>query len=173
VLVLTLLYKLMPNTKVEFVNAFIAALLAGAAYQIVQMLYLNGQIWITKYNAIYGTFAAIPCCCCGCNYHRYIVLIGATLSFAAQNVRNFFRTRNQKHQSTLPRFFHIDHYFGNRKTICRRKTASQQRRDIGKLRIPIRLTNDILDDLQNMQIISAIPIPKKEPLMAYQPRFGY
>lgn len=105
VLVLTLLYKLMPNTKVEFVNAFIAALLAGAAYQIVQMLYLNGQIWITKYNAIYGTFAAIPLLLLWLQLSWYIVLIGATLSFAAQNVRKFSFERETQNISRRYRDF--------------------------------------------------------------------
>jgi uncharacterized BrkB/YihY/UPF0761 family membrane protein len=50
----------MPNTRVKFFNALIAALVAGTALQVFQFLYLSGQIWITKYNAIYGTFAAIP-----------------------------------------------------------------------------------------------------------------
>lgn len=170
VLVLTLLYKLMPNTKVEFVNAFIAALLAGAAYQIVQMLYLNGQIWITKYNAIYGTFAAIPLLLLWLQLSWYIVLIGATLSFAAQNVRKFSFERETKNISRRYRdFFTLIITSVIVKRFAEGKPPLSNDEISESCEIPIRLTNDILDDLQNMQIISAIPIPKKEPLMAYQP----
>ena len=170
VLVLTLLYKLMPNTKVEFVNAFIAALLAGAAYQIVQMLYLNGQIWITKYNAIYGTFAAIPLLLLWLQLSWYIVLIGATLSFAAQNVRKFSFERETQNISRRYRdFFTLIITSVIVKRFAEGKPPLSNDEISESCEIPIRLTNDILDDLQNMQIIAAIPIPKKEPLMAYQP----
>ena len=46
ILVLTLLYKFMPNTKVKLLNAFIAAFVAGTALQIFQLIYISGQLWI-------------------------------------------------------------------------------------------------------------------------------
>lgn len=54
------LYMFMPNTKVRFRNALIAGIIAGSAYQIFQYMYINGQIYVSKYNAIYGSFAALP-----------------------------------------------------------------------------------------------------------------
>ncbi len=53
------------------------------------MLYLSGQLWITRYNAIYGTFAAIPLMLLWIQTSWFIVLIGAEISYAAQNVRKF------------------------------------------------------------------------------------
>ena len=62
------LYIFMPNTKVKFKHALIAGILAGSAYQAFQFLYINSQLWVSKYNAIYGSFAALPYSCFGCKY---------------------------------------------------------------------------------------------------------
>ena len=59
-LMFTGLYIFMPNTKVKFKHALIAGILAGSAYQAFQFLYINSQLWVSKYNAIYGSFAALP-----------------------------------------------------------------------------------------------------------------
>lgn len=51
------LYIYMPNTKVKFKHALIAGVLAGTAHQAFQFLYISGQLWVSRYNAIYGSFA--------------------------------------------------------------------------------------------------------------------
>jgi membrane protein len=56
----TLLYIIIPNTKVKPRNAIFAGFIAGFGFQAFQYLYISGQLWVTKYNAIYGSFAAIP-----------------------------------------------------------------------------------------------------------------
>ena len=59
------------------------------AFQIFQMLFLSGQLWITRYNAIYGTFALIPLMLLWIQFSWFITLIGAEISYAAQNVGKF------------------------------------------------------------------------------------
>lgn len=59
-LLFTGIYVLVPNTKVKFWNAFIAGVICGTAFQLFQFLYISGQIWVSKYNAIYGSFAFLP-----------------------------------------------------------------------------------------------------------------
>ena len=56
----TALYIFMPNTKVKFKYAVLPGILAGSAFQAFQYLYIGTQIWVSRYNAIYGSFAAIP-----------------------------------------------------------------------------------------------------------------
>ena len=53
-------YILLPNTKVKVSNGLIAGAIAGCAFQFFQFIYISGQIWVSKYNAIYGSFAALP-----------------------------------------------------------------------------------------------------------------
>ena len=59
-LMFTGLYVFMPNTNVRFKHALPAGILAGTIYQFFQFFYISGQIWVSKYNAIYGSFAALP-----------------------------------------------------------------------------------------------------------------
>ena len=53
-------YMLIPNTKVKFKNALIAGIIAGTSFVILQWLFLSGQIYVTRYNAIYGSFSFLP-----------------------------------------------------------------------------------------------------------------
>jgi len=83
------LYMFMPNTKVHFRNALIAGILAGTAYQLFQYLYISGQIWVSKYNAIYGSFAALPLFLLWLQISWTICLFGVELTFAMQNLTQF------------------------------------------------------------------------------------
>ena len=47
------------STKVRFKPALISGILAGTAHQAFQFLYISGQLWVSRYNAIYGSFAAL------------------------------------------------------------------------------------------------------------------
>lgn len=87
--IFTAAYIVIPNTKVKFINALIAGIIAGIAFQIFQLLYINGQIWVSKYNAIYGSFAALPLLLLWVQMSWIICLYGAELAYAAQNVQNF------------------------------------------------------------------------------------
>ena len=170
ILILTALYKFLPNTKVKFINALIAGTLAGIAFQFFQMLYLGGQLWITRYNAIYGTFAAIPLMLLWIQMSWFIVLIGAEISYAAQNVRKFSfekETRNisrrYKDFFTLMIASNIVQRFADEKLPL---TADQLS---VRCKVPSGLTNDILDELLDLKIISLTPSPHDERVMAYQP----
>lgn len=88
-LIFTALYILLPNTKVHFLNGLIAGFVAGSAFQIFQYFYINGQIWVSKYNAIYGSFAFIPLLLLWLQLSWLICLFGAELSYASQNVKKF------------------------------------------------------------------------------------
>ena len=79
----------MPNTKVNLGAGLLAGIIAGTIYQIFQGIYINFQIGVAKYNAIYGSFAAVPLFLMWVQISWWIVLFGAELSFASQNVRTY------------------------------------------------------------------------------------
>ena len=84
ILFFTVAYLLIPNTKVKFKYALIAGILCGIAFQVFQYLYLNGQIWVSKYNAIYGSFAFLPLLLLWMQLSWLIFLFGVLLSFSMQ-----------------------------------------------------------------------------------------
>ena len=88
-LLFMLLYMVMPNTKVKFGAALLAGIVAGTLYQFVQWGYVTFQVGVSRYNAIYGSFAALPLFMIWVHLSWLIVLFGAELSFAYQNVKQY------------------------------------------------------------------------------------
>lgn len=97
---LMLLYLIFPNTRVKFMPAFVAAILAGVAFQLTQWAWINGQVYLTKYNTIYGTFAALPLFMIYLQLSWLIVLFGAEYAFATQNA-NVWQYRNTEMQMSV------------------------------------------------------------------------
>lgn len=172
ILVLTLLYKFMPNTRVKFVNALIAGFVAGTALQIFQIIYISGQLWITKYNAIYGSFAALPLLLLWMQLSWNIVLMGVELSFSLQNIREFYFEKEIKNISRRYNdFFTILITSLIAKRFAEKKQPLTVNEISEKYAIPIRLTNQIVDLLLELQIISSTPSGEDEDIMAFQPAF--
>lgn len=88
-LAFTALYIFMPNTKVELKSAIIPGIIAGTSMQLFQSIYINSQIWISNYNAIYGSFAIIPFFLLWLQASWIICLLGAELSYTRQNSEDF------------------------------------------------------------------------------------
>ncbi len=91
-------YMLIPNTKVKFTNAFIAGAIAGTAFLILQWLFISGQIYVSKYNAIYGSLAFIPLLLIWLQMVWVITLSGAIICYASQNI---FRYNFSKEISSI------------------------------------------------------------------------
>lgn len=83
------MYKFIPNATVSYSNAFRAALFAAIAFTVVNYMYLETQVFVTRLNAIYGVFAAVPLFMAWINIGWYIILMGSELSYAFQNVDNY------------------------------------------------------------------------------------
>ncbi|MGA6926372.1 MAG: YihY/virulence factor BrkB family protein [Desulfosarcina sp.] len=81
----TLIYLIMPNTRVRFDGALLAGVIAGSTYQAVQSAYIHFQILVAQYNAIYGSFAALPLFLLWLQISWVIVLVGAEISYAYQH----------------------------------------------------------------------------------------
>lgn len=88
-LAITLSYYLIPNTKVAFRYAAVAGIIAAIAFQVLQLLFLNGQIYVSKYNAIYGSFAFLPLMLIWLQLSWLALLTGCMLAYSMQNVFTF------------------------------------------------------------------------------------
>ncbi|MGL5227263.1 MAG: YihY/virulence factor BrkB family protein, partial [Bacteroidales bacterium] len=88
-------YKIIPNKDVKFKDVFIPAILAGIFFQAFQFIYITGQIWVGKYNAIYGSFAAIPLLLLWLQVSWTICIYGAKLAYNIETSRSF-RIKEQK-----------------------------------------------------------------------------
>ena len=83
------MYKFIPNAPVDYGSALRAAIYSGVAFTIMQYLYLETQVFVTRINGIYGAFAAVPLFMIWINIGWFIILIGAELSYAFQHVDSY------------------------------------------------------------------------------------
>lgn len=82
-------YILIPNTKVKLKNALFAGILAGTAFVILQWLFVSGQVYVTRYNAIYGSFSFLPLLLIWLQLVWVITLSGAVYCYSSQNILEF------------------------------------------------------------------------------------
>ncbi len=88
-ILLTLVYIVMPNTKVKFKNGLIAGFIAGTVAVLFQSLYQDLQIGVWRFNTLYGSIAMIPLLLLWLQITWLIVLMGAELAFAYQNIEHY------------------------------------------------------------------------------------
>lgn len=164
------LYVYMPNTKVKLKHALISALVAGTAYQAFQFLYISSQLWVSRYNAIYGSFAALPMFLLWLQISWTICLFGAQLTYAGQNIRNFSFDKDTQNISRRYRDFIsilimslIAKRFENNEQPYTAEELSEEHQ------IPIRLTNQTLYQLQEVDLIHEVATDHKSDPIAYQP----
>jgi membrane protein len=83
----TAMYVLMPNTRVRLLPALIAGIVCGSLWEVAFRFYTTFNIGVARYNTIYGTFAVLPVFIIWLYISWIIVLVGAKMSYAIQNVR--------------------------------------------------------------------------------------
>lgn len=169
-LVFTLLFLIIPNTKVKFVHAFLAGVIIGTVFLFLQKLYVGGQINLSRYNAVYGSFAAIPLLLFWLQISWYIVLFGAEFSYVSQNLATFSFEKDTKQISR--RFMDyiillvvriiIDEFKKGARPLSAEQISTEYN-------IPLRLVQNSLKILTDIDIVSEIYVESDERLKTYQP----
>ena len=150
----TFLYIFMPNTKVRL-SGLLGGIVAGTIFQVVQWVYITFQIGVAQYNAIYGSFAAIPLFLVWLQLSWLIVLYGAELSFAHQNVDTYeFEpdALQASHRLKILFSLQVTHFLIHNFVKGEKPPTAQQISH--RLEIPIRMVNEILFTLGQNHIIS-------------------
>ena len=165
----TILYIVMPNTKVNFKAGLLGGVVAGTLYQIAQLAYISFQIGAAKYNAIYGSFAALPLFLMWLQISWWIVLFGAELSFANQNVETYEYepdclniSPGFKKLLTLQVAHLLIKNFSNGQKALTYSEISD------RLEMPVRLVHNILFELVQAGLVSEIRT-QADKEYAYQP----
>jgi len=165
----TFLYIFMPNTRVKFTSGLLAGIMAGTIFQVVQWGYITFQIVAAQYNAIYGSFAAFPLFLLWLQLSWLIVLYGAELSFAYQNVDTYeFEPDALQASHRLKTLLSLQVAHHLIKGFVRGETPLTACQISSQLEIPIRLVNEMLFNLSESNIISRVESGKGEE-RGYQP----
>ena len=166
----TALFIFIPNTKVKFSHAWLPGIIAGSAFQAFQYFYINSQIWVSSYNAIYGSFAAIPMFLLWTQISWTICLLGAEMCYISQNLSSF---NFGKETANISRRYHDFFCTIILSSICKRFAVGASAYTAEELskehKIPIRLTKKLLYELQDMKLILETSHDYKSDEIRYTP----
>jgi membrane protein len=159
----------MPNHKISFRAGLVAGVVTGILYDLLQWAYLSLQIGVSNYNAIYGSFAAIPLFVVWLQIGWMIVLLGCEIAFFLQYYENY---RNNNRFSNLS--FSLQKVIALQVTHLLIKNFSQLNTPLtaddiaARLVIPIAIIQPILGKLTASHILVEFNIPEEEDDV-YQP----
>ncbi len=166
---LTMLYLIMPNTKIPVRSAMVGGIVGGTIAQIVQWIYIKFQIGVASYGAIYGSFAALPLFLAMLQMSWMIVLFGAEIAYANEHYETFgFHPDYSKisvssKKLLMLRIFHL---------LTKKFSLGEKPLNAGQiahaLEIPVRLVRQLLNELTNVGlVVETVRGTKSE--IAFQP----
>jgi len=165
----TFVFIFMPNTKVKLSSAFLGGVVAGTIFQIVQWGYITFQIGAAKYSAIYGSFAALPLFLLWLQISWLVVLFGAELAFAHQNVETYeFEQDCLSASNSFKKLLALLITHQLVKNFCKAEQPFDAAKISHTLEIPIRLVRQILFELVGAGVLCEVKINDGRDL-AYQP----
>ena len=164
------LYVFMPNTHVRPQCAIVPGILAGFAMQGLQIVYIHSQIFLSSYNAIYGSFAALPLFMLWVQISWTICLFGAELCYTNQNLDFYDYDANTGEISHRYKIL-LSALLMSR--ICKRFANGQKPLSALELReqttIPIRIVNDLLFELIDAGLVAEITNDEKGETSHFMP----
>lgn len=164
------LYIFMPNTHVKARHVIVPGILAGFAMQGLQLFYIHAQIFLSGYNAIYGSFAALPLFMLWVQISWTICLFGAELCYANRYLDYYDFDTTTGEISYRYRIMLCTILMS---CICRNFAEGKQPYSASKLRkdtsIPIRIVNDLLVELLEAGLIVEITSDEKGETSHFMP----
>jgi membrane protein len=168
-LLLTLLYLTMPNTTVSWRAGLAAGVVAGTLYQLLQFGYFQSLVNVARYNAIYGSFAALPLFLIWLHLSWLVVLVGAEVSFAVDNAGDYARERAAGRASHHQRRLIALALTGAAVGRFLRGEAPATPADLAaELGVPLRLAQEALGKLEAAGVLLEVR-GSREGTLAYSP----
>lgn len=151
------LYIFMPNTRVNFRPALIGGIFGGTLWQLAQWFYVSFQVGVSRYNAIYGTLAALPIFMIWIYVSWLIVLLGLEVTYASQNLRTLRRENRGRDINFASReLVALTVLLVTAETFYRGERPWSLERISAELELPPRLARSVLEDLLRLGLLSEV-----------------
>lgn len=165
----TFTYIFIPNTKVHFSSALMGGVIAAGLFQLIQWVYLECNVGVAKYSAIYSGFAALPLFLVWLQTSWLVALYGAELSFAYQNVDTYeFEPDSLAISPGFKKLITLGIVHRCVRAFDRADEAPTALALSRVLQCPIRLTRQILHELVRARVLSEVK-GAQELETGYQP----
>lgn len=166
----TFLYTFIPNTTVKLKSGLIGGIIAGTIYQVVQWAYIAFQVGVSRYGAIYGSFAALPLFLIWMQISWLIVLFGAEISFAEQNVHTYeFEPDSLKTSRRFRQLVAVTVAALIVKRFDKAEPPLTAEEIAAHLELPIRLANEVLFNLCECGVLAEVK--RDINVTAFQPAY--
>ena len=169
-LILTLLYWIVPNTKVKPLSAITPGLLIGSIVYLLQSISVYLIMFLSRTSIVYGTFAAIPLLLTWLQWTCLLILTGAELSYSIQNkekldfaAETVRMSRRYKDYLTLYICQQIIQRFEEGLTPLTANEIAQADN------LPVRNVNNLLSRLTEVKILSKVMPENELEEVRYQP----
>ncbi|MBU0650452.1 YihY/virulence factor BrkB family protein [bacterium] len=168
-LMFAFMYIAIPFTRVDAKSGIIGGLVAGFIYTIVQFIYIHFQIGLTKYSAVYGSFAAFPFFLFWLNLSWLIVLLGAEVSFTYQNFKNAETVEfsDKLISQSAKKLIALCIVHISVKKFNSGEKAPALKEIMNKISVPARLLRAIIEELIELNILAEVMLDQKNT--GYQP----
>jgi membrane protein len=165
----TAAFLVMPNTRVKIRPAIVAGLITGIALQVLQILYVQSQMGISKLGTLYGSFAAVPLLMIWAQVTWVALLVGAQLSYYMQNITRYefefdvqtVSPKQKKRLSLLVMHCLTDDFIKGIKPRAPEEISTD-------LSLPVRTVHDCLDQLRDSELVTEL-WDETEDRYVYQP----
>lgn len=169
----TLMYMVMPHTRVKWQAALLSGVFMGTVFQLVEWFYINLQVGVSRYSAVYGSFAALPLLLLWMQVGWLIILFGAEMSYAIQNMEMHEFEKEASDMSAYERrslslfvFRSVTRNFGEGKRPLTARSISV------RLKLPLSVVRTVLDDLVECRLVSEVTL-KRPKSKAFLPAREY
>ena len=151
----TVIYLLVPNTKVKFRSALIGAFIAGILWESTGWLFASFVANSINYTVVYSSFAILVLFLIWLYLSWLILLIGAAISYYHQHPDKILADQNlsclsnrMKEKTALLVMYHIAKHFHENKKPWTSSELSDE------LNIPNEVSSEILHTLEHSKLIS-------------------
>ncbi len=166
----TAVYMLIPNARVKFKNALIAGIFSGTGFLILQWLFVSGQMYVARYNAVYGSFSFLPLLLVWVQLVWVVCLSGAVLCYSSQSIFQFSFANDidtisidyRRRISLAVAAVAVQSFEKNLKP----PTVLSLVRDYD---MPVRLVTLISDRLVEAGVLARVLIDKEKEIVGFQP----
>ncbi len=153
-LVFIMLFYIMPNTKVKVSSAVVGGVVSGILFQLLQYYYFHFQVGVSRYNSIYGSFAALPLFLIWMQSSWLVVLFGAEVAFAVENVNSYeFEADTKSLSSKYKKVVALAISHNVIKRFEQGLSPSNSLQMSMDLKLPVRLINEVVHALINAKVI--------------------
>ncbi len=153
----TFLLMFMPNAKVRLIPGLVGGLVTAALFLLWLKLCATFQVAVGRYGNIYGSFAVVPILLAWVHVSWEVVLFGAEVGFAVQNVGTYRMEQGARQASIHAKVLLA---LALARDIGRSMTRKEGVFDISEYarerKIPVRFLSDVLKELEDASLLGQV-----------------